>query len=65
MFRPILGSRVEFENSTFWTTLWKLLGEQSPARQLVRSRGRKVYGKFLRLIRSVNLRPDVIALMEN
>lgn len=37
MFRQILGSRVELENSTFWTTLWKLLGEQSPARQQVRN----------------------------
>lgn len=55
MFRLIVGSSVEFENSKFWTTSWKLLGEQSPARQLVRNRGRKVYGKFLRLIRSVNL----------
>lgn len=59
----IVGSRGELENSTFWTTLWKLYLLNKV--QLVRNRGRKVYGKFLRVIRSMKLSPDVIALVEN
>lgn len=41
-----------------------VVGQRS-TRQLVSSRERKVYGKFLRVIRSTRLGVDVIDLVEN